>query len=332
MNHADEPTQPTPTSPEASPSGPSPLAWIASGVLVFALLAGIAWFAMTTSRQGQEAAMRDTARRFLTAVAEADAASALGRLADPPANTTLLTDAALTASRETAPLTDLAVGDVGGTETNPTVDVTYKLGDRQVATTITLTAQGGGWKVTDGTATLIVPERRGFTVNGVTLTEEVNAVFPGTYTAAVTSNLVALAGERTVTVTAPDTSDVRLDVSVGLSDLGSQTVLNTVKDRFDQCLAATEAQPAHCPFGASTEGVDVAEGSVRFTLVNDPWAGFAPTLDPDTLIASGTFPYSIDATATITRDGMTMDAPTHLAADRGYEVDLTKAPAVVTWK
>lgn len=356
MNHPDEPTQAMPAvgsdefgpadpvvDPEATtettaalttddqPSGPSPLVWIASGALVLALVAGIVWFAVTTSRQNRENAMRGAATGYLTAVADADAASALDHLATTPANTALLTDEVLAASKEAAPITAIEAGALGGTDTAPTVAMTYHVGDQPVEATIVLSPAGSGWKVVDGTVDLTIPERRALTVNGVTVTDEVNAVFPGTYTAKPVSDKVALAGTPEVVVTAPDQADPSLEVTVGLSELGSETVLNTVRGRFDECLAATESRPPNCPFGVSTEGVEVAPGSVKFASVNDPWAGFAPTLDPATLVASGTFPMQVNATATVTRDGLTTEAATSQTADRGYAVDLTKDPAVVTW-
>ena len=354
MNHPDEPTEamsaaefdpevePGPD-PERTPatttepptgnasSGPSPLVWIASGALVIAVVAGIVWFAVTTSRENREAAMRGVATGYLTAIAEADAGAALERLAEPPANTTLLTDEVLASSREAAPLTDIAAGALSGTETAPTVAVTYRLGDEPVETTIVLSPTGGSWKIADGTVDLTIPERRSLSVNGATVTEEVTPVFPGTYTATATSDKVALTGTPTLVVTTPDQTDANLDVTVGLSELGTQTVLGAVKGRFDECLTATESRPANCPFGVSTDGVEVAPGSVKFALVNDPWAAFAPTLDPATLVASGTLPIQVNATATVTRDGLTADATTTQTADRGYAVDLTKDPAVVTW-
>ena len=345
MNHPDEPTQalPTPFADEPSDEttavltveqpapGPSPLVWIASAMLVLALMAGVAWFAVTTSRQNRENAMRGAAVGYLQAVADGDAAGALAQLAEQPASTTLLTDEVLAKAHEATPITDVQAGELGGTETTPTVGVSYLLGGEPVSTTITITEQGGSWKVADGTADLTVPERRALTVNGVELTEEVNPVFPGTYTAAPVSDMVALTGEPTVVVSTPDQLESVLDLTVGLSQLGTDTVFGAVKGRFDECLAATESRPANCPFGVDTTGVEVAEGSVKFAQVNDPWAGFAPTLDPETMLATGTFPFEVNATATVSRDGLTTEATAPMKGERTYTVDLTKQPATVTW-
>ena len=350
MQHADEPTQAMPAwAPDASspaddataaggstaapdgPQRPRPLVLIGSGLLVLALIAGIAWFAVTTSRANREAAIREAATGYLTAVAEGDSATALSLLAEQPTNTALLTDEVLAASREAAALTEVQAGAIGGAEDQPTVDVTYKLGDLPVETTLQLASEGREWRIADGTGEVVVPQRDALTVNGVELTEETNPVFPGTYTATAASDLVQLAGEPAATVSTPAQDPARIEVTPGLSQLGHDTVLNTVKTRYDECIAATESRPANCPFGVSTDGVEVAEGSVRFAAANDPWAGFAPTLDPAAMTAGGTIPFIVNATATVSRDGLTTDATTVLQGDRGYNVDLTQDPAVVTW-
>lgn len=350
MNDSDEPTQALPNddwaaepadeasaapgvdeSASATSGRPRPLVWLLSALLVAALVGGIAWFAVISSRQNRENAMREAAGGWLTAIAEGDSATAVDLLAEPPTNTALLTDEVMAASRDAAPLTGIEVGPIGDNGTPSTVEVTYQLGGRDVVTTLELTSVGGAWKIADGTVDLTVPERRAVTVNGAIVTEEVNPVFPGSYTAAAAIDKVAVTGEPTVSVTAPDQESALFAVTVGLSEVGTQTVLNTVKGRFDECLASTESRPVNCPFGVGTEDVEVAEGSVRFAPVNDPWAGFAPTLDPATMVASGTIPYQVNATATVSKDGLTTEATALLSGDRGYAVDLTQDPAVVTW-
>ena len=343
MQYPDEPTQAMPaaevdgldgstTAGGPAPSRPRPVVWVLSGLLVVALLAGVVWFAIESSRANREASIRDAATAYLTAVADGDAAGALALLAEPPTNTALLTDAVLAEAHLTTPLTEVQAGTLGGDDQNPTVDVTYRLGGREVATTLRLTGEGRTWKLADGTGDVVVPERRALTVNGVALTAETNPAFPGTYTAAPVNDKVQLQGEPTTTVAAPDQESARLDVTPALSEAGHQAVLNAVRTRYDACLTATDSRPANCPFGVSTEGVEVTEGSVRFVGTNDPWAAFAPTLNPDTLTAEGTISFAVNATATVTRDGLTLDAVTALSGERGYSVDLTQEPLAVTWR
>ncbi|MDO5535884.1 MAG: hypothetical protein Q4F65_14705, partial [Propionibacteriaceae bacterium] len=333
---ADDPDEPEATAAteptEQASKGPSPLVWVLSALAVVALIAGIVWFAVTSSRAARDGAIKDTATAYLTAIAEGNAAAALETLAEQPSNTTLLTDEVLAASAQAAPLTDIVVDEPVGEDTQVTVTARYALGASPVETTLTLTGDGRReWAIADGTAELAVPERRALTVNGVTLTEETNPVFPGTYTAAPTSDKIALTGEATATVQAPAQEGARIEVAPGLSEAGVQTALDTVKARFDACLGSTDSRPVDCPFGVDTEGVEVGEGGVRFTPTNNPWETFAPTLNPDDLTATGTIPYAVNATATVTRDGLTTEATVPLNGERGYTVDLTQDPAGLTW-
>lgn len=348
MQQPDEPTQAMPAfeadgpAPRADDSagsrtvddarrGPRPLVWALAVLLVLALIGGVVWFAVSTTRANREASIRDTATAYLTAVAEGDAAAALNLLAEKPANVALLTDDALAASKQAAPLTEIRAGAVGGGDDTPTVDVSYRLGEEAVSTTLKLTGDGSSWKVSDGTGELVVPERRALTVNGVTLTEENNPVFPGRYTAAPVNDRVRLDGETVGTIATPEQDPTSLQVTPVLSEAGREVVLNAVRTRYDECLAATESRPANCPFGVSTDGVQVAEGSVRFTGVNNPWEGFAPTLDPGAMTVAGKIPFEVRATATVSRGGLSMDATTALRGERGYTVDLNQDPAVVSW-
>lgn len=325
------PEPPTNQEPEAAPARRRAPLIIGAAVAVLAVVAGIAWYVMSTSAAEREQAIRATATAYLTALGSSDADAALAQLAEAPANKTLLTDSALQASNQATPLTAVEVTRLAGEGRDVTVDVTYQLGDRPVETTLALTGGGTQWKITDGVADLTTNETRALTVNGATLTEATNPVFPGSYTATSTTDLVALSGESTALVTSPGQEFVQLNVSLGLSEVGRTAVVDAVRSRFDECLASTESRPANCPFGVSTEGVEVTPGSVKFTLNNDPWPDFNPAFDPATMTAGGTFTYEVVATAEVTLNGLTTEATTPLSDERGYNVDLTQDPLVVTW-
>lgn len=306
---------------------------VASVVAVIALVAGIAWFATSTAAANREKAVRETAVAYLTAVAEADADRALSLLDQPPGNRTLLTHDVLEASRAAAPLTAIEVTGHQAEERTARVDVTYRLGDLPVTTALTLTGDGRtAWKVADGTSELLINDIRALTVNGARLNEPGNPVFPGTYTATSVSDLVTLTGEPTAVIPDPSHPVGNLTVAHAFNEKGNQAVLAAVKGNYDACLAATESLPPGCPFGVLTDNVEVAPGSVRFAAANDPWAGFAPTFDPDAMTAKGTLHSQVNATATVTANGVTIEGATiALAADRTYTVDLTREPLTVAW-
>lgn len=329
-----EATAPDATPPDGTPPARrNPLVILGAALAVIALVAGIAWFTVSTSAANRERAIREAATGYLTAIGASDADTALGHVAEAPANRALLTDEVLQASNQAAPLTQVEVTRLSGEGEDATVEVSYLLGDRPIETALTLTGNGRtDWKVADGLVDLTSTEIRALTVNGATLTEQTNPVFPGSYTAAPTTDRVAVSGEPTVLVTTPDQPGAQLNVTVGLSDAGRAAVVGAVRTRFEECLASTESRPANCPFGVSTEGVELTPGSVRFTLNGDPWPGVNPALDPATMTAGGTFPFSVTATATVTLNGLTTEATTPLNAERGYSVDLTQDPLLVTWQ
>lgn len=332
---ADPPEARTPegTGARGRPGHPRLLTLVGSGLLVVVLIGVIVWFAVSTSAVARENAIKGTAHDYLTAIADADADGALDKLVERPANTALLTRDVLEASRLAAPLTDIEIAAVDQRDHEATADATYRLGEEQVSARLQLTGDGRtSWKIAVGTAVLSVPEVRGLRVNGVTLTETANPAFPGSYTAKPLTDHVRLDGETTAVIGSPAQEGAVIAVTPTLSDSGRDVVLTAVKTRFDECLAATVSRPVGCPFGLSDEGVEVAPDSVRFTLTNDPWAGFAPSLDPASLIASGSLHYEITATATVTVNGLTGQLSQPFTQDRAFEVDLTQTPAVVVWR
>ncbi|MFT3875776.1 MAG: hypothetical protein QM708_05055 [Propioniciclava sp.] len=311
-----------------------PLVIAGSALLVVVLIAVVAWAAISTSTTARLNAIKNSAMTYLTALSTADADAALDSLAERPANTALLTRGVLEASLRDAPLTGIEVSDAQENGDQATVRATYKLGDREVSTQLQIVGKAGrDWKIADGTADLSVPVVAGVAINGASLTETVNPVFPGVYTAAASSEFLSVTGEQTqAVVTDPAQEGGTIAVTAALSDAGREAVLSTVKTRFDECLASTVSRPADCPFGFSEDGVEIAPDSVRFSLTNDPWADFAPTVDPATLLASGTFHFEVTGTATATAFGLTGDVSRSQVADRAYEVDLSKDPRVVVWR
>ena len=323
------------TAPAASGRGRRIGLIVGLALLLVALAVG-GWFWWDSSQKAaREQAVRDRTTAYLTALADADAAGALETLAEQPANTTLLTDEVLAASREAAAITDVAVGAVAfdpGDETKATADVTYTIGTQPVEATLDLTGDGRThWGIADGLGDLTTTTVAALTVNGATLTETTSPVFPGTYTAASTNQYVTLNGTTTALLADPTAEPAQLTPEHALSEAGTQAVLAAVKGRFDECLASTETLPGNCPFGVDPGPVTIENNQVSYQLQNDPWAGFTPTLDVATLTASGTIHFEIDAHAVASFDGRTGNVKADVDADRAYAVNLTQDPLTVTW-
>lgn len=309
-----------------------PLIILAAGLAVVLVIAGIVWAVISTTNSNRDKAIAQTATTYLNALADADATAALATLADKPTNQTLLTSTVLADSRDAAPLRDIQIGAPtfdGGT--TATVPAHYTLGDQPVSTTLHLEGDGRTqWLLSDGTADLTLSATKGLLVNTAKVTETTNPVFPGTYRLTTGTTDLTLEGASTAVLTTPDAPTATLTAVPALSEAGKTKTLDTVKGRFDECLAATEARPANCPFGVRTDDVEVTPGSVKFALVNDPWAGFAPTLDLATLTATGQISYEIDATATVARNGLTTEGTVRVARPVTYTVTLGDNPKV-TW-
>ena len=329
-------TDPAEREPDVAPARTrrTPLIIAAAVLAAILLIAGIAWAVSAITASNRERAITGTATTYLQSIAAADAQAALATLAERPANEVLLTGEVLRVSQDNAPLTDIVVSSPVLTgDTSASVTASYKIGGQDVSTTLFLVGDGRtSWLLADGTADLTLSAPTGLTVNAAPVTESTNPVFPGSYTVGTHASPTVIAeGDTTAVLTAPDSEPAALTVAAALSSEGRQTVLDTVKGRLDECLAATESRPADCPFGVATDNVEVAPGSVRFALVNDPWAGFSPALDPATLQVTGRIHLSVDATATVTQNGLSTDATQRLEADRGYTVDLRQQPLAVVW-
>ncbi|WP_454227487.1 hypothetical protein [Propioniciclava flava] len=312
----------------------TPRFWALVAVAAVVLVALIAWAVVAVTNSNRERAITSTATTYLQSIAASDAQAALATLAERPTNEALLTGDVLRVSQERAPLTDIVVtSPVLDSDTRASVSASYKIGGRDVSTTLRLVGDGRtSWLLVDGTADLTLSAPTGLTVNGVPVTESTNPAFPGSYVVATNSAPTVIAqGDTTALLATPDSEPASLTVAAALSDEGRQTVLNTVKGRLDECLTATESRPANCPFGVRTDNVEVAPGSVRFALANDPWADFHPALDPATMRVTGRLHLSVDATATITQNGLSTDATQRLEADRTYTVALTQQPLAVVW-
>lgn len=323
--------------PEAAEDGSGgnrrPLMFLIAGLAVLLVIGGIVWAVIATGNANRDRAIADTANRYLQALSTNDAQGALATLSEKPTNTALLTGEVLGASNAAAPLTDIAVTEPvfdGGSAA--TVKASYKLGGEPVSTTLHLVGDGRTqWLLADGTSELTLTSPAAATINNAKVTESTNPVFPGTYKAAEVTPNIALEGTPTAVIAAPDSDPATLALTPTLSEAGTSAVRETVQARLNECLAATESRPADCPIGIDTSGVEVAPGSVKFALANDPWAGFAPTLDAATLKASGQLPLVVDVTATVTANGLTTDATQRLEATRTYTVDLTQNPLAVVW-
>ena len=305
---------------------------IVSAVLALVLLAaGIALAVQRNAEGARDQAIRDTATGYLQAVADAVSRAALDRLATQPLSKDLLTDDVLRFSRDAGAITDIAIAGVVPRDASATVAVTYRLGGQDVSADLELVGGLTSWKVADGLSDLTVTNIVGVRVNGASVGQPVNPVFPGTYTATPSIEQVALDGTPTVTLPAATTPPATIDVTPRLSDAGLQQARDAARAALDACIASKVSAPPGCPWQIDETGVQIAPDSVTYTLKNDPWAGYAPTLDLATMSAKGVVHYTVDAAATITTADRSGEVTATLDRDTLVAVDLTTTPLAVTW-
>ncbi|MFV0451408.1 MAG: hypothetical protein ACK5LS_04035 [Propioniciclava sp.] len=331
----DPPTAPAADeAPAAKPRRNRRLGWIALAVVLAVALAvgGWLWWDATQKAQREEAIIQ-TATAYLAAIADADAAAALATLHQPPTDTTLITDEVLSASQEAAALTQPAHADLTVDGTTATIAVSYLLGEEPVELNLALVGDGRTeWGITNGLSVLALTETTAVTVNGAEVAEPEYPVLPGTYTAAPTSDLLQLKGTTTATITNPEDVAAPLAPEYAFTKDGIKRLRAVVEKRFDQCLDSHDSMPEGCPFGVNPGNAKVKEGTVKFTLNNNPWKGFTPAFDPAAMTASGSFTIDITAGATATTaEGLTGYGTIKVKDERGWRVDLSQDPLTVTW-
>lgn len=302
-------------------------------VAVALFVGGSVWLAAQSAATNREKAIRTTATTYLTALAAGDAEGALATLEAEPQNRVLLSESVLKAAMAASPLTDPTVTAVTSKDGDATAAVTYSLGGKPVTTTLALKGDGKmAWKIADGVSDLMVTNVQGLTVNGATITQPVNPVFPGTYTAVATTDLIKLDGTTSAVVSDPSVPVSTLEVTPALSEKGVTDARAAAKAAFDACLATKVSAPAGCPWALDETNVTVAPDSVRYKLLNDPWTAWTPTLDLATMTAKGIAHYTVDATATITVGELSGDGTIRIDRDTLPVVDLTSNPMKVVWQ
>lgn len=306
---------------------------VAGIVSLVALVAGGVWWYGATQASNRERAIVGAVEGFYDALAAADAPRAVGFVAGSVPPGELLTSEVLAASQQEAPLAGVRLGQVATAEPyeTATVPVTYTLGGEEVATDVALTREGSAWKIDGALTALSVSGTEGFTVNGVRLTQATHQVLPGTYTAAPASEAIALDGTTTATVAAPGADAVALEVTPELSEQAADEMTAAAKKALKACLDARVSSPPGCPWTLDEKGATVKAGSVRYSLENDPWKGFEPTLDLATMTARGKVRVEVEARATVTFEGRTGEVTRPVEFDSTLVTDLTTRPYTVAW-
>lgn len=243
---------------------------LGAGAALFALVvtaAYLTWGPRSALGARSEIAAAQAVRGYLEALADGDAASALGYALEPPADVSLLTDQVLGELQASTPLRAIFVD----APTEPgRVPASYLLGDQQISTVFELTLRDGVWKLDQVAAptdlsSFPIP----VAVNGVVPASARPDLFPGHYQ-------IASASARYVV------REVAFDVrhpfeqqlirgSLDLSEAGRAEVVAAAETQFADCLSRRDLHPPGCGFAvASPDETPLDESSVAWSTHGTP--------------------------------------------------------------
>jgi len=283
-------------------------------VLLIALIVGGVFAvgaAVGSAAGGGGGNVEEVAEAYLTAIADADAETALSYLDETATPGPLLTDEALAVSQKLAPITDIVIGEPDITNDWGTVPVTYSLGDTAVSAELSVYRHSDDWKVSIGTGELSLYQFEGLepTINGIAIEGEYADAFPGAYEYGVAVDGFAVEGETIVLVTAPGEYPDASGMEVALTPEAAETFRQAVAAAVDGCVAATTLE-AGCGLavpGTLSDGTQLTDGTLTRSLSAETRAEIAalePELDYSVpTLVSGGYLGSVDVTAQCTKDG-----------------------------
>ncbi|MBD0862668.1 hypothetical protein IA539_15840 [Gordonia sp. zg691] len=234
-------------------------------VLLAALLVGL-------SREDERARTPEGAvRTYLTALADADAAAALGAVAGRP-NPRFLTDGVLRQQRADAPITGVEVSPARETGDETTVRARYRMGAHEVDPEIAVTRVANGWAVLDGAIevridSLALPRPTLF--GGEVSAGDTVFLFPGPqrWGSRDTDFVGRLLGENHPF---GPRGPMTVRVVAELSDTGTTAVTDAVSAYLTRCAGATRADAGSDRAGCTQRLFRSAvPGSVKWTAPRD---------------------------------------------------------------
>ena len=292
--------------------------------------------------KAQASSPSDAVTDYLTAIADGDAKTALGYLSSPPNDSTLLTDEALAASAELAPITEIDVPETKGESGSADVTATYLLNGEPITTTFSTSDydDDGKWEISGGTGSIYTEpfDGLGLTINGVEVDAESVEVFPGTYELATSLKNFTLSGPTTVTITEPYESADTSQIKPALTEEALQQFRGLVRAAVDACIASTTLA-AGCGIdlpATISDGTQLADGTITRSLSADSNATLdsleaTPSYDNPTLV-EGEYIGSPSVEADCTKDGATGRCSIYFAPALGTpSVDMASDNPVVNW-
>lgn len=319
------------------------------GILVLAVLGAGGWFGWQAWEDHKEQVAAEEARRaaeakakkereessaaatdFLTAISEGRATDAMDMLAEPPSETTLLTDEVLTTAQKDLPMSDIKVVEAkkaDDSDTDMTVTVTYTMGEEEAESTLTLTPVDGAWKITNelGTFSLSGAPADVIAINGAPVDPEVTyPAFPGSYAPSSRSQHLEITRptEPAQLTTFDEANAITINVALEPTQQAIQTFRNQALAHFQACTKQKSLAPKNCGWTITeSNGLKVTTSTIVYTITNPKQVQqVSPTLSGTTLRADIGLDMNLKARATQKGRSGTVDH--NFKASMSFEMEL----------
>lgn len=278
----------------AAPTGGArlrkPLLIIGCAVLVVALIATAAIALVNRGRAADQVAAADVStavRDYLSALSDGDAKRALGYLAEQPDDTSMMSAEVLQASNKIAPITDISVPEVTDPQTR-SVSASYNVGDTEVQTMIDVRTVNDSILIDGGYFTLdadALPDGLPLRLNGTKITNDVLALFPGSYRVQAAVSGIGLGDGAEFAITSAGDSPV-ISIRPRLTDKGAQAFRQQLSAAISSCVGSTKIK-AGCGLTVEPKlsgNRTVKEGTVQRKLApaaEKSLQNLSAVLDPD---------------------------------------------------
>ncbi|MBP1325516.1 hypothetical protein JOF28_000748 [Leucobacter exalbidus] len=257
----------------------------------------------------------ETVEKYLNALAEGDAATAR-TLAGGASSDVLLTDEALAASLEIAPITEIVVDPVktAQSEYDATVSATFKLGDEVIKRDFKLWNAVKSWELSDGLVSFSARTFEGLdpAVNGIKVgTASSLKAFPGAYEFTLGVDTFEIEDNPgPILLTLRDDTESLYGLRPVPTEDTVETYRTLVKESLEACLAAKTFE-TECGLEVSSElegGEKVIEKTIKRTIDAEGKAKLKrlkPEVSYDSPTILSTYDYvSVTTTAEVDNDGV----------------------------
>ncbi|MCL1922989.1 MAG: hypothetical protein FWG15_03865 [Propionibacteriaceae bacterium] len=246
---------------------------------------GILWWFSSGGGDGAKTPT-EAVERYLAAVAQGDARTALKYTTTAQSDATLLTSEVLKESHKKYPMANITVTDVEPKGSSMVMNAQYSLGEREVEATYTVQKNHGRWYLTGGFKNMdiqAITDTVPLFINGEDVSGKSSVdLFPGVYTLTTSQYMIGFV-EPDLTIEYPE-NDVDFTLGFTLSSEGRDRVRDEAHGLLTECLTRKEIQPENCGFGfAGVKGAELNEDTISWTLENPApdWTALDYTIDPN---------------------------------------------------